>query len=106
MGFLSGAVPTLASNTIPYICPSDETLGTRIGMIYAAAGLGVLIGNPVALATFGDRATRQDATRHNFLGAQLWMGICALVAAALFVWPSRSARRNRKDVFGGLNATS
>ena len=100
VGFLTGAVPTLAANTIPYISPSDDTLGTRIGMIYAAAGLGVLIGNPVALASVGE-----GASRHDFLGPQLWMGLCALIAAGLFVLPSRSAQRNRRDVFGSLDAT-
>ena len=91
VGFISGMVATLPAATIPYICPSPDTLGTRIGMIYASAGLGTLIGNPVALATVGNATTRGD-----FLGAQLWMGMCALVGAALFIVPARSAKRNRK----------
>lgn len=95
VGFISGMVATLPAATIPYICPSPDTLGTRIGMIYASAGLGTLIGNPVALAASGDGATRQD-----FLGAQLWMGVCALVGAALFIIPARSAKRNRKAILG------
>ena len=94
-GFISGAVATLPSNVIPYICPKAETLGTRIGMIYAVAGLGVLIGNPIALATTGDTSTREG-----FLGAQLWMGICALIGAAFFVLPAKSAKQNRAVAFG------
>ena len=96
IGFISGMVATLPAATIPYICPSADTLGTRIGMIYAAAGLGALIGNPVALATVGDSKTRGD-----FLGAQLWMGICALIGAAFFIIPARSAQKNRKALLGG-----
>ena len=73
-------------------CP-EATIGTRIGMLYGSAGVGALIGNPIALAATGD-----TSTRHGFLGAQLWMGVCALVGAAFFVVPSRTAKRNRKTV--------
>ena len=99
-GFISGAVATLPSDTIPYICPNPETLGTRIGMIYAAAGFGTLIGNPVALALTGNTSTREG-----FLGAQLWMGICALVSAVFFVIPARVAKRNRAVAFGSKHET-
>ncbi len=94
-GFISGAVATLPSNVIPYLCPNPDTLGTRIGMIYAAAGFGTLIGNPVAFALTGDTSTRDG-----FLGAQLWMGVCALIGAAFFILPAMSAKRNRAVVFG------
>ena len=93
VGFISGMVATLPATVIPYICPAPETLGTRIGMIYGAAGFGVLIGNPVALAATGDMSRRE-----RFLGAQLWMGLCALVGAALFILPSKSAKKNRKAI--------
>lgn len=89
IGFISGMVATLPPTVIPYICPKPETLGTRIGVIYASAGIGVLIGNPVALAITGDTSKREG-----FLGAQLWMGICSLIAAAFFVLPAKEGDRN------------
>ena len=94
-GFISGMVATLPASVIPYICPKPETLGTRIGMIYAAAGMGVLIGNPVALSITGNPRRRED-----FSGAQLWMGLCALFGAAFFVLPASSAKRNRRAIMG------
>lgn len=94
-GFISGAVATLPANVLPYLCPNPETLGTRIGMAYAAAGFGTLIGNPVALALTGDTSTGDG-----FLGAQLWMGICALIGATFFILPAMSAKRNRALAFG------
>lgn len=91
MGIFSGMLATLPATVIPYICPNPDTIGTRIGMLYGSAGVGALIGNPIALAATGDTSTRQG-----FLGAQLWMGICALVGAAFFVLPARTAKRNRE----------
>ena len=89
-GLVSGTVATLPATVIPHICPSPSTLGTRIGMIYASAGVGTLIGNPVALATTG-HALR----KHQFLGSQLWMGLCALVGAGFFVVPAITANKVR-----------
>ena len=95
-GIVSGAVATLPATVIPYICPSPETLGTRIGMVYAAAGVGTLVGNPIALATAGHALRREQ-----FLGAQLWMGLCALAGSAFFIIPARSASRNRATLRAG-----
>ncbi len=92
-GFVSGMVATLPAVVVPYVCPSLAVLGTRMGMIYAAAGVGVLIGNPVALATMGNRGERRD-----FLGPQLWMGVCAAVGAGFFVITVVRAEKQRKGV--------
>lgn len=96
IGVFTGMLATLPATVIPFICPDPATIGTRIGMLYGSAGVGVLIGNPIALATTGD-----TSTRHGFLGAQLWMGLCALIGAAFFVLPSRTAKRNRKALLEG-----
>lgn len=99
IGFITGAVSALGPTTIPFISPNPETLGMRIGVIYAAAGLGTLIGNPIALATAGDATIGSDATRGDFLGAQLWMGICSLVGAAFFVIPAKHAKKNQEAMW-------
>lgn len=95
VGIFSGMVATLPAVTIPFISPNPDTLGTRIGFIYGAAGLGALVGNPIAFA-----ATGNTSVRHGFLGAQLWMGLCGLLGAAWFIVPGRSAKRNRKAMLG------
>ena len=94
-GFFAGMVATLPPSVIPHVSPDERTLGTRIGMVWAAAGFGVLIGNPVALATVKrSHNTNTDMAEKDFLGAQLWMGLCAAVGTAFYVLPAIAARRN------------
>ncbi|KAJ9606838.1 hypothetical protein H2200_008848 [Cladophialophora chaetospira] len=90
IGFISGMLASLGPIIVPYVCRNNEWLGTYLGVVYAAAGLGVLIGNPVALATVGRGGRRED-----FLGAQLWMSLCAFVGAALFLIPRQEAKKTR-----------
>lgn len=90
-GFVSGMIATLPAVIAPYICPNLAVLGTRMGMIYASAGVGILIGNPVALAL-------SSPERGHFLGAQLWMGILGLVGAGFFVITAIVATRRRKGI--------
>ncbi|KAI9687031.1 MAG: putative secondary metabolism biosynthetic enzyme [Bathelium mastoideum] len=87
-GFASGMMATLPAVVLPYICPSLAVLGTRLGMVYAAAGVGTLISGPVATAA-------ANAT-HNFLGAQLWMGPCFVVGAACFTVTGVAAWKQRQ----------
>lgn len=49
-GFATGSVSALSAAVLPLVCPSLAVLGTRFGMVYAVAGLGVLISVPVATA--------------------------------------------------------
>lgn len=91
VGFVSGMIATLPATVIPYVSPNPETLGTRVGMAYAVAGVGVLIGNPVALAL-----TESTSRRSGFLGVQLFMGFFALAGAVAFILPARVAKRNWK----------
>ncbi len=89
-GFVSGMIATLPAVVVPYLCPSLAVLGTRMGMVYGAAGLGVLIGNPVALAV-------SKPEHGDFLGARLWMGLMALAGAACFGVTAVSAYRVRSN---------
>ena len=87
-GFASGMLATLPAVVLPYVCPSLAVLGTRMGMVYAAAGVGVLISGPVA-------TTAANAS-HSFLGAQLWMGPCFILGAAFFSVTAVAAWRQRQ----------
>jgi len=92
-GFISIKVASLPPVVIPYLNPEQpETLGTRIGFIYAAAGLGVLVGNPIALSTVPKDVS--DVGPSGFLGAQLFMGLSALIGMMFFIVPGRTAGRN------------
>ena len=90
IGFMTGMLASLGPIVVPAVCRNDEWLGTFLGITYAAAGLGVLIGNPIAFASVKNSGRRQD-----FLGAQLWMSLCALVGAALFIIPRKEAKKSR-----------
>ncbi|KAH7213339.1 major facilitator superfamily domain-containing protein [Fusarium redolens] len=91
-GFFSGAVTTLPAFIIPYLCPSLAVIGTRMGIVYGAAGFGALIGPPIALA-----ADEAHGGQHNraFLGAQLWNGLTILFASCLCVYPLWEARKRK-----------
>ncbi|CVL06681.1 related to monocarboxylate transporter [Fusarium mangiferae] len=91
-GFFSGAVTTLPAFIIPYLCPSLAVIGTRMGIVYGAAGFGALIGSPIALA-----ADEAHGGQHNraFLGAQIWNGVTILFASCLCVYPLWEARKRR-----------
>ncbi|KAG4273361.1 hypothetical protein FPRO04_09725 [Fusarium proliferatum] len=91
-GFFSGAVTTLPAFIIPYLCPSLAVIGTRMGIVYGAAGFGALIGPPIALA-----ADEAHGGQHNraFLGAQIWNGVTILFASCLCVYPLWEARKRR-----------
>ncbi|KAJ4205022.1 hypothetical protein NW759_014688 [Fusarium solani] len=86
-GFFSGAVTTLPAFIIPYLSPSLAVIGTRMGVMYGAAGFGALIGTPIALAI--------DTHGRPFLGAQLWNGLTILFASCLCVYPLHEARKRR-----------
>ncbi|KAK2689134.1 hypothetical protein QWA68_011697 [Fusarium oxysporum] len=91
-GFFSGAVTTLPAFIIPYLCPSLAVIGTRMGIVYGAAGFGALIGPPIALAV--DEAHGGQNNRA-FLGAQIWNGVTILFASCLCVYPLWEARKRR-----------
>ncbi|KAF4471361.1 monocarboxylate transporter [Fusarium albosuccineum] len=94
-GFFSGAVTTLPAFIIPYLSPSLAVIGTRMGIVYGAAGFGALIGAPIALAidaAYGGQHNRA------FLGAQLWNGLTILLASCLCVYPLHEARKRRLAV--------
>lgn len=91
-GFFSGAVTTLPAFIIPYLSPSLAVIGTRMGVVYGAAGFGALIGTPIALAI--------DTNSRPFLGAQLWNGLTILFASCLCVYPLHEARKRRLAIEG------
>jgi MFS family permease len=76
-GFVSGMMATLPAVVVPYMCPSLNFVGTRMGMIYASAGVGALIGTPIATAAMG--------SARNYWGAQVWMEVTSLVGALFFI---------------------
>jgi MFS family permease len=86
-GFFSGTAVTLPAIVVLYICPNLAVYGTRIGMLYACSGVGLLISTPIASAL--------NSSSGSFLGSQVWTGACCLVASLLFVVTGLECRKRR-----------
>ena len=86
-GFTTGVASVLPPTVLPHICPNLAVFGTRLGVLYACAGVGYLISAPVATAA-------NDSTG-GFVGAQIWTGICCVVASTCFGVTAYHARTRR-----------
>lgn len=75
-GFVSGMVATLPASVLPFVLDNMAIYGTRLGMLYACAGVGLLISTPVAAAA--------DGGEGRFLGAQIWTGAVCLGSVGFF----------------------
>jgi predicted MFS family arabinose efflux permease len=73
-GFFSGSVVSLPPMTVVSLTPDLQTVGTRMGMAFSTAGLGILIGNPVAGAIL---------RQHGWPGVQAF---CATAVALGFMF--------------------
>lgn len=88
-GLSSGILITLATIMVPLLAPPgivETRIGTRLGMSYFGAGIGVLIGSPIAGAL-------TDTSKGDFVGAQGWGGATLLAGAALLIYPWLFVRR-------------
>lgn len=74
-GFFSGTFVSLPPTTVVTLSPDLSMVGTRMGMSFAFAGLGLLVGNPVAGAILG--------TGTQFVGVQ---ALCAGTVALSVVF--------------------
>lgn len=89
-GITSGGVVTVSSAAIMNLSPDMSRLGTGLGMAFTLAGIGVLVGTPIAGAIFG------HFTRTRWLAG---MGYSAggLVLGSAFMGLARFAKGKKKD---------
>lgn len=91
-GFLSAALVTLPSAAFASICPDLRNLGTRVGMSWGVSSIASLIGSPIAGALL-----KKKNGRTNFLGVQLWSGICLMLATCwlmvLWIYTKRTLKK-------------
>ena len=84
-GFFSGAIVSLPPTIVALICPDMSKVGTRMGMCFAFAGLGLLIGNPIA-GTILSVPEGKFKGAIGFSGATLVAGLVALACVRVLVW--------------------
>ena len=89
-GITSGGVVTVSSAAIMNLSPDMSRLGTRLGMAFTLAGIGVLVGTPIAGAIFG------HFTRTRWL-AGIGYSAGGLVLGSSFMGLSRYAKGKKKD---------
>ena len=77
-GFFSGAIVSLPPTVIATLSPDMSLVGTRMGMSFTAAGLGLLIGNPIAGAIL-------NVPKGRFHGAKAFSAATIMGGAAMFM---------------------
>ena len=94
-GLLSSVVVALPGAIIPLLCPSRNVIGTRTGMYWAVAGVGVLIGSPIggALIVSGPSGTV-------WWHLQVFSGLCMVFATVGCGFPMICNARQRKLTMG------
>ncbi|KAI0483243.1 MFS transporter, MCP family, solute carrier family 16, member 10 [Xylariaceae sp. FL0804] len=88
-GFFSGAVVSLPPSALVALSPDLSVVGSRLGISFSFAGLGLLIGNPIA----GVIVTKP----HGFLGQGLFAGATVLVGFALMCAATVTHKRDIKQ---------
>jgi predicted MFS family arabinose efflux permease len=78
-GYGSGATLSLMPTVVSRLTSNINTMGTRMGMSFAFAGTGLLIGNPIAGALL-------DSRYIVFWKAQLFSAVMLMVGAIFFMW--------------------
>ena len=83
-GLFSGSLVSLPPAAVARLTDDLSRVGTRLGMCFALAAFGLLIGNPVA-------GVLVDLRTGDFSRAQIFNG-CIVLGAAAFIWGARVAK--------------
>ncbi|KAL1796348.1 hypothetical protein ACET3X_004888 [Alternaria dauci] len=79
-GFFSAALVTVPSAAFANITPDLSRLGTRLGMSWSVSSIASLIGAPIAGALL-----KKTNGRTNFIGVQVWSGVCLMIGTCWLV---------------------
>jgi MFS family permease len=78
-GFFSGTFVSLPPSAVASLSPDLKQVGTRMGMSFSFAGLGLLIGNPIA-------GTIINLETGDFVKAQIFCGVVVAAAAVVMMF--------------------
>ena len=98
-GFFSGAFTCLPPTIIATLTPDMTRVGTRLGMCFTFAGLGLLIGNPIA-------GTTVNIPNREFHGAQIFSAATLTTGVAMFALAWVLLMRARKALKASLGRVS
>ncbi|KAA8571256.1 hypothetical protein EYC84_000586 [Monilinia fructicola] len=90
-GIISGVLVTAPAAALahPAITPSMNVIGTRLGMSWSAAAMGILVGTPIAGALV-------DVKTDKFLNAQVFSGTIMAVGVGCLAYPVVVVLRYKK----------
>jgi MFS family permease len=97
-GLFSAGLVTLPGSCFPNVCPDLSLLGTRLGMSWGVSSISTLIGAPIAGALLTGKKV-DGKVKTDFVGVQLWSGICLLVGAGVLIVLHTMTRRIQKKGF-------
>jgi predicted MFS family arabinose efflux permease len=86
-----GGVQSLLPAAISVLNPDLQKLGSRMGIVFAAVGIGALIGSPIAGILISEAGG-------SYVGAQAFSGSSLVVGALLILAAQQVARRSKKVV--------
>lgn len=99
-GFCSAGLVTLPATVFPSLCPDSSRLGTRVGMSWGISSFASFIGSPIAGTLLKNHGKGVKQQRSDFLGPQLWAGICLIIGAVIIaVLYVVTYRRRRIEFF-------
>jgi uncharacterized integral membrane protein len=73
----------------PLISPHPDVIGTRMGMVWFVASIGILIGAPIAGAL-------KSSSSHSFLGLQVFAGAVIMGSVVFISITLTLIRRHRR----------
>lgn len=79
-GFANGSIQAVVPSCTAFLCPDLSKLGSNIGITLFSAGLGILIGNPIAGIILGSQSSEDHLT---FWGTLLFSGIFVIAGGLL-----------------------
>ncbi|KAF4546884.1 Aspyridones efflux protein-like protein 4 [Elsinoe fawcettii] len=92
-GLSSGTLSTLPPIALPHLCPNVDIFATSLGIVYLCAGLGVLVGTPVAALL-----DNQSPSSYPYLASQIWTGGCMLLGTVFVTHSGYHIYRNRNEI--------
>jgi MFS family permease len=81
-GFMSSAIVAMPGAIVPHLTPSVTLVGTRTGMLWAAVGVGMLIGSPIA----GSLIEYNNGDNIHWWRAQLFASLSMTISAFFFLY--------------------
>lgn len=88
-GFMSSAIVAMPGAIVPRLTPSVTLVGTRTGMLWAAVGIGMLIGSPIA----GTLIEYSSENTVHWWRAQLFASISMTISAFFFLYSAIFMRK-------------